>query len=306
MSTLDDTTLILQFINGHPTLAANQTLRVETAFNTLQLLAKRGGLLATLQQIDNIPTVLVRQGSDYCHLIRHILLENHFLPQGVGQHSEFVQYQKQNIPAGYTLHCTEARVLWKEWWTATRNRNPNSIDPDLLVFTRNTWYPIREIASIHGNLFVKTLVTELVFEVYDEVLWLNRPSDQPVKPKVTTFRHQSFIPVNSRAVSLGRQPTLEQSREPIAPNSATSPQKLAYSRTKRTYDLLRDRLDTPIGSRLDTPSVRPDLQDMLKMHQGKLYITTAIGEVVVEGENLKFWVNQTQDPAQKSLTSLQQ
>jgi hypothetical protein len=292
MSTLDDTVLIQQFIHGHATLAANQSLRVEPAFNSLQLLAKRGGLLAMLQQNNGSFIVLLRQGSEYRNLIRHILLENSFLPQGTVQQSEFEQYQETQIPAGYNLHCTEARVLWKEWWTTTRNNNRNGIQTDLLIFTRNTWYPVRDITSGHSTLFLKTLANELIFEGNQEVIWLKRSAEaEQEKPE---GERQSFEPVSVRAYSLTNQPALQQT---VASQNRRIPApQTAGSTPERSQEALRDRLDTA--------TLRPDLRDVLKMRQGKLYILTAIGEVVVEGEHLKFRLNQAQDRASSPFPAL--
>jgi hypothetical protein len=260
---------------------ANQSLRIEPAFNSLQLLTKRGGLLATLQQDNGNSTVLLRQGSDYRHLIRHILLENSFLPQGKVQRTEFEQYQKMQIPAGYTLHSTEARVLWKEWWTTTRNTQRNSIQTDLLIFTRNTWYPVRDIASNHGTLFLKTLGNELIFEANQEVIWLKRNVDETNVQK-TELQQQSFEPMSVRAAHLTHRTTIQQTA--TAQNRKTSDQPTAHPASEQNQENFRDRMDTA--------TLRPDLRGVLKMQQGKLYITTAIGEVVVEGEHLKFWLNQ--------------
>ncbi|HEY9805578.1 MAG TPA: hypothetical protein V6D04_03365, partial [Candidatus Obscuribacterales bacterium] len=70
MTLLDDIALIRQFVKGETTLAANQNLRVEAAFNALQLLVKRRGVVATAQLNDGkVSAILARAESEYWGLL---------------------------------------------------------------------------------------------------------------------------------------------------------------------------------------------------------------------------------------------
>jgi hypothetical protein len=73
MAALDDITLIKKFVDGEDILLANPNLRVEPAFDTVQLLAKTGELIATLKFVSKIRTALVRRESKYWDLVHQAL-----------------------------------------------------------------------------------------------------------------------------------------------------------------------------------------------------------------------------------------
>ncbi len=275
MNASDDASLVSQFLNREA-FAANQNLRVEPVFDSVQLLAKRGGMVATLKIIKGIKTVTLRKGSEYSNLVHHVLIENNYIPVSQSSQAEVIQYKARHIPAGYKLHCAEARLLWKEWWTGTRDGNRNSIQTDLLIYTRNTWYPIREVTCSQGALFVTTLVSEFVFQGSDQVIWLT---------KSTAESHQNSEQIDGakeRAkafLAATRSGSRLFSNQPIAP---TNQQTVAALPTPGSGTCNRTQQDEDI---------HPDLRQVVKFRQGKLYITTALGEIVVEGTNLKFWLD---------------
>ncbi len=288
MNILDDASLILQFVRQEGALASNQNLRIEPAFDSVQLIAKRGGLLATLKVQNNGPKVLVRRRSEYCNLVHQVLVENHFIPMNPSEKSEFTQYERRQIPDGYKLNCAEARFLWKEWWTNVRQGNRNNIQTDLVIFCRNTWYPIREIVCSHGTLFITTLVSEFVYQGSDLVVWLSKESSQVAENQATEKLPQALpIPQPNRS-------------DPSKPVFRQSPGRTAFvGRSLPPLAASPAQVNSP-GSRgnekSENSATRPDLRQVLKFRQGKLYITTAIGEIVVEGSHLKFWLND-EEPA---------
>lgn len=270
MHTLDDETLIQQFVNGEVTLAANQNLRVESAFQSTQLLAKRGGLIAAIKKVGDRSVVLLRQKSDYTELIHQILLKCHVIPTGMADQAEFEQYQKSEIPAGYQVNYTEARALWKEWWKNTRQSNPYSIQIELLIFARNTWYPVRNIVCNDSNLFVATLATEVAFQGSERIVWLSRQS-APLPASAArplTCPAPASLNQSTRALSVASSASVAAVPAAVVPNPSVSRETL------------------------DGRAFNPDLRQVLRFRQGKLYITTALGEIVVEGRDLKFWLNE--------------
>lgn len=274
MTPSDDAALVSQFLNREA-FAANQNLRVEPAFDSVQLLAKRGGMVATLKVVKGIKTVTLRRGSEYSNLVHHVLIEQNYIPVSQSSQAEVIQYEARHIPAGYKLHCAEARFLWKEWWTGIRDGNRNSIQTDLLIYTRNTWYPIREVACSQGVLFVTTLVSEFVFQGADQVIWLtkspNEANQTPAQVNEAKERAKAFLAATRSGSRLF-------SDQPIAP---TNQQPVAALPTPGSGACNRNPED----------DFHPDLRQVVKFHQGKLYIATALGEIVVEGANLKFWLN---------------
>lgn len=282
MNTLDDAALILQFVKRESTLASNQSLRIEPAFDSVQLLAKRGGLLASIKTNQNITAASVRRGSEYWNLIHQILVSNQFVPIEPSAKSEFLQYEQRQIPSGYKLNCTESRFLWKEWWTRVRNSNRNNIQTDLLIFCRNTWYPVREVVCSQGSLFVTTLVSEFIYQGSELIVWLSKEQSdmgEQATPSPVATQSQSTEPPKpvfrqtpGKTAFVGRD--IPPSSPPIAPPTPNGTDKEKQGNT----------------------AMRPDLREVLKFRQGKLYVTTPIGEVVIEGNNLKFWLND-EEPA---------
>ncbi|PSB31937.1 hypothetical protein [Stenomitos frigidus] len=265
MHILDDVTLIQQFISGEATLLANQKLRIEPAFNSVQLLANRGGLIATMKQVGSRQTILLRQASDYSNIVRQILIARQFVPvAGAVDQPGFEQYCADEIPAGYEANHTSAIALWKEWWRTARQQSAHGIHMDILIFARDTWYPIRNIVCSQGVLFITTLVSEVSFQSHEQFTWLRRlPASRPGDPPPLA----SPVPARSlQPLSRSPQPTIAHQERPTA---STSPDFLSK----------RDAL----GS-----SARSDLKQVLRFRQGKLYVTTALGDIVVEGSHLKF------------------
>lgn len=267
MPILDDTTLIQQFISGEVTLAANQNLRIEPAFDSVQLLAKRGGLIASLKRVGSRQTIVMRQPSDYSVLMHQLLLARHFVPtSGNGDQSGSAEYRADDIPDGYEVAHTTAKELWKEWWRTARHSGMHGIQMDLLIFARDTWYPIRNIVCSQGNLFVTTLVSEVSFMGDESLTWLRRlPAPQTITKTPPTA-----------APKLAR--SLQPFNKPIQPTSP-SPERAS---TPASANFLNK------PEALNSALSHPELRQVLRVRHGKLYIKTALGEIVVEGRELKY------------------
>jgi hypothetical protein len=284
MNTLDDAALIQQFVKRKVTLLANQSLRVEPAFDSTQLLAKRGGLIATIKLVKGVCAIGVRRGSEYAQQVHQVLVENHFIPISALDQSEFWQYEECQPPAGYKLHCTEAKFLWKEWWSRVRYSNRNAIQTDLLIQVRDTWYPIREAVCSQGLLYVTTLVSEFVFKGSDQTIWLSKLPNESPSCLSTVPAATSPPAAPSAERQLPNQPLRQQpfkppaisGKEPASRSAASVPTEVPLSRSKES---------------LADQAFRPDLREVVEIRQGKLYIMTALGEIVIEGNNLKFRLN---------------
>lgn len=282
MNTLDDLALIQKFIRGETTLLANQRLRIESVFDSTQLSAKRGGLIATIKPGAEGLIVLLRRDSEYYNLVHQCLLDRSLMPTGEIDQAGFERYCPCRVPAGYKLNCTEARALWKEWWMSARHGNRSSIQTNLLIFTRNTWYPIREIACNQGTVFITTLVTEVMLQGTDQVIWLSRlPGEAPNPAKNLSQKPPAPPEVRYGHDNLGR-PTVIRSPAP-------TPSEAAAGSHRAVLPKHVDESETGVSS----TALHPDLRRVVKMRQGKLYITTALGEVVVQGGNLQFWLQES-------------
>jgi hypothetical protein len=280
MNTLDDITLIVQFVKQEGKFISNQNLRIEPAFDSIQLLTKRGGAIATIKTSKDAPVVSLRRNSEYWDLVNQSLTEHGFMPKNPLEKSEFIQYEKHEIPDGYSLHCTEAKILWKEWMNRVRYDSRNTVQTDLLIICNDGWHSMHEIVCSYGSLYITIPTSEIVYQSADLVVWLSK------KPNYSAGQS------SEKTASTGYA------------NSSTNSNHSASKQNLRQADFIGKDLpqQTPLppGAKAsgsasrekqgNTP-IRPDLREVIKFRQGKLYVTTAIGEVVIEGSNLKFWLN---------------
>ena len=193
MNTLDDLTLVRQFVNRDATPVTSQNFRLESALEMTQLLSKKGELLARLDPLTQPPRLMVKSGTRYWALLHQILSEHGFmladqsarslqkLPDALG----FIRYEAQQIPIGYQLHCTPANALWKVWLAQARPRHRLDMRLELLMFTRNAWFPIQEISGDRDSVLIKTLITSTPLQAGDYISWLQKTKAvDPSKPEM--------------------------------------------------------------------------------------------------------------------------
>ncbi len=178
MDKIDDVALIRKFVQGELTLLSNHNLRVEPAFNTAQLLAKRGELLASAKLVGQIRSILVRQSSVYEDLLNRILSEHRYIPTRVNDQG-LVEYEPCPIPDGYELNYTEVRQLWKIWRVnyckTDSSKNPPR-PPDaqaLLIRYKKSWALIVAILYGQENFFIQIPGDEIMLHSSDRLVWLN-------------------------------------------------------------------------------------------------------------------------------------
>jgi len=247
MTSLDDLTLMQWFVSGDAILEANQSLRVQPANNLRQLLGRKGLLLATAYDAAIPPRIEVRRSTDYTDVLHQILIDHQFMPVGQGLDSQVLCYTYSPIPQGYRINYTEARQLWKHWWMSVGRLRQRNLQLDLFVLTQNQWYPIREIAVNSGTLYIETLRGETVHQGGDMMVWLEKDSGE--EPEKTQVWASPAAKVEPAPA------TKVEAAVPPAP----APQ--------------------PIAS--------PALASVVCTREGKIYVKTALGVVVIEGDNLK-------------------
>jgi hypothetical protein len=169
MNPIDDTSVIRRFVQDEVALVANSNLRVEPVFNTAQLIAKKGGLIASAKLAGQIRSVLLRHTSTYGELVDRILVENGYIPTGTTAQG-LAQYERRQIPAGYAANCTEARLLWKLWRSHSKS---NVAQPPLQVLTLHGWEAVETIAFGQESFFVRVASQEMMLHTSDRVVWLN-------------------------------------------------------------------------------------------------------------------------------------
>lgn len=272
---LDDLSLLRQYLRQESTLLANPNLRVQPVADAVQLLSRTGELLA-VAKFNQLPaSVSVRPESAYEPLLKKLLLAHSFLPTGQCEDHQFYCYQYHLIPEGYTLNATPAMALWKSWWGRQRRFLGNASQTDLLMFTRQKWYPVREMVCDKGSLFIKTWVGETAHAAEDLVVWLEIEEQDSDDDKT-----QFFFPQPAGETSI--KPQSSEVKQPSAAQAELDTRTLQQSPAPKTAQSSPKPTSTP------SPV---ELQQVARYHNGKLYVRTALGYVVVVGSELRCGLN---------------
>ncbi|OLP20251.1 hypothetical protein BST81_00460 [Leptolyngbya sp. 'hensonii'] len=324
-----DAILIKKFVEGETTLLSNQSLRVEANFDAVQLIAKKEGIVATIKRSEKIPVATVRRQSSYTDLLHATFLKGQYVPVNFNSKESFITYQKPEIPEGYQVRFAEARILWKEWWVRRRKYSTQSIQVELLVLAREKWYPIRDIVSTEGVIFVTTLLGETILQGSDFIAWLDlapqqpqpqgyspttekrlpetdlssRPATEPsriARPsapgRVIASKLQPQTPLASYRPPSGPVAPAEQPFHSLPPTEPIPPAASPPVGVAKAVELGRvpAATDAAAGPGEPTSSVGvaefAAISSVLKFAQGRLYVRTAIGDIVIEGADLQFWL----------------
>ncbi|PSN12119.1 hypothetical protein C7293_21555 [filamentous cyanobacterium CCT1] len=282
MTSPDDLTLLQWFVSGNATLEANQSLRVQPANSLRQLLGRKGKLLATAYDAATPPRIEVRRNTDYTDLLHQILLDYHFMPIGQGLDSQVLCYAHSVIPVGYRMNYTEARQLWKQWWIRSSRRGNRNLQLDLFVLTQNQWYPIRDIAINSGTLYIETLRGETVHYGDDMVVWLEKDSAEAGEETRFWAVKAPQYPSVTPSGSVDPAPAETSGSTPPAP-----PIKVPAAATPLPpCPLPPGPAASPSTVQPPTPA-NPALASVVCTREGKVYVKTAVGVVVIEGDNLR-------------------
>ncbi|MGB3205087.1 MAG: hypothetical protein WBB28_08870 [Crinalium sp.] len=183
-SIIDNVTIIRNFISGNDRLISNQNIRIEKALDSVQLIGKKGEVLAFNKTIDNQPLCVIKYDSTYREVLNLILLESNFLPIGKSEQQQgFFEYKRADVPAGYKLNWTEAQTLWKIWWPSQKRKYAVEIELDILIYQKNQWYPIQDIVGTEGFFKIKTLIGEITVGSQDKIIWIDKISQQNLNPQ---------------------------------------------------------------------------------------------------------------------------
>ncbi|MDZ8028258.1 MAG: hypothetical protein RMY36_020520 [Nostoc sp. SerVER01] len=175
LSNLD---LIREFIQNSihkkDILLSNPSLTAQTVYKANQLSAKSEGVIAIAQISNTLCQFSISPNSSHWELINQALAEYSFLLKGEIDSRGFYQYQYCEIPKGYEMQCTKCVMLWRSWWKYRKYTSRPGIPLELLIRTRDSWYPIRDLIISDGLLYIKTLGTEIALDSNDLVTWLKK------------------------------------------------------------------------------------------------------------------------------------
>ncbi|MEH1817973.1 MAG: hypothetical protein V7L31_02550 [Nostoc sp.] len=155
-------------------LLANPSLTAQTVYKINHLTAKSEGIISTAQLNATISEFLILSKSSHWELLNQALAEYNYILKGNINSHGFYCYQYCQVPQGYRLQCTKSVLLWRAWWKYRKNTLQLGISSDLLIQTRDSWYPIRDLSISDGLLYVKTLGSEIEVHADDLVIWLNK------------------------------------------------------------------------------------------------------------------------------------
>lgn len=173
---LSDLELIQAFIKnsieGKEVLLSNPNLRAEKIYDSNQLSCKGEGLLLTFKLNDKLPVFRLKEDTSYWESINQVLVARNYLLFGKIDNKRFYQYQYVQLPKGYEGNCTKAVLLWRSWWKYRQKILKEGIPLEMLIRTRNTWYPIKNVECGHGLIYIQTLGQEIPLHGNDLVVWL--------------------------------------------------------------------------------------------------------------------------------------
>ncbi len=266
------------FVSGDATLEANQSLRIQPANNLRQLLGRKGSLLATAFDAAMPPRIEVRRRTDYTAVLHQILIDHHYVPVGQGLDSHVLCYAYYPIPAGYRIVYGQARQLWKAWWTHPSHLSDRHLQTDLFVLADQKWYPVRDITLNSATLYVETLRGETAHHSDDMMVWLEKDlcneADKTCfwAPPAVKAESANAVPSTPAAVT---QP--EAAPWVVAPPPPPPRRAAVQARPQATVD--------------------PALAPVVYALDGKVYVHTAVGLIVVEGEHLNAYCSNAQRAA---------
>jgi hypothetical protein len=274
---LDDISLIQEYIQGKNKLGFNNNLRIEPAGETIQLLTKKGVMLASVNVASQFKVILVRQNSNYWELINKILLENSLMPTGKLV-NELMRYEYHPIPRGYKINYAEANELWQYWQRNTSPDTDSSKRLNLLVFNPEGWQPIKDVALSNETVFIKTYASDVVIHNCSRIAWL-----APTRESFDAAVSQSSGFVRASAQTNPAPAIVENDKE--HDNLQLVVQNILWSEAKVNQEENTQQV-TPSTS---TKNSSRTANNVLSIDQGRLYIQTIEGEIVVEGTDLAFW-----------------
>ncbi len=303
---LDDATLIKEFISGKKQLIFNQNLCIEPVSDSLQLLTKKGLLLATLNEAGQYKVVFIKPQTTYCEIIHNMLLEHSIMPTEKIEHG-LMRYEYKPIPLGYQIHHAESNVLWKIWRQNSSHKTSQNISSKLdtekplyiLAFTSEGWQPVIEMASGNESIFIRTCIDEIVVHLSDRIFWSSPKEDTQIstieKGNNTKNEIETTIVTNKNN---SPQIVMDICDEPVT-ILQTSPWNIIPTKENNEKHETNKYLTEVATSTQSKVTSHTSTNNILSIFQGKLYIQTIEGEIVVEGSHLKFWFS---PPEGKNIT----
>jgi hypothetical protein len=181
---MDDATLIQRFIDSccegeSSDLLMSANLRSEILPKHLQLLTKRGEVVATAKIGELRLSFIVNHHCCYAPLVHEALFARNFFPVQNQRVAHSYQYFKAEVPHGYKPRWTTVKELWRTCWTKG-GLTRSGIPIDILLYAlgpdnrQYTWCPIRGMDCVSGMLAVKLLNREETLDPNAMITWMEQ------------------------------------------------------------------------------------------------------------------------------------
>ena len=200
---------VSSFLSGRPTLLSNSELRVEPIGDTLQLIAKIEGLVATAKLSEEQRYSTIRYRSSFWPQLHEAMIKQKCLPVRPSKISGFHEYEPVEVPKGYSVHFTNSLDLLQTWWSYKKEDGPRSI-MSLLVLHKEILYPIQDLVCEQGVITIQTSAYRRQINPLDMLCWLkkieeptspstlkrkkqvkkNQPKNHPHRPKQCSSKHR--------------------------------------------------------------------------------------------------------------------
>ncbi|WP_299409181.1 hypothetical protein [Acaryochloris sp. IP29b_bin.148] len=191
---------VSSYLSGRPALESNAELRVEPIGDTLQLLAKTEGLVATAKFSGDHRHSSIRYKSSFWPQLHKAMAMQKCLPVCQSKIIGFYEYKPIDIPGNYSIHFTNSLDLLQAWWMCTKKNRQRSL-MSFLVLCRGVLYPIQNLVCERGNITIQIAGHRMRLNPLNRLSWL-KSTEQPAlslpsEPKKQFNRTQSKKGSNS-------------------------------------------------------------------------------------------------------------
>jgi len=185
---------VSSFLSGHSALESNAELRCEPIGDTLQLLAKTEGLVATAKLSGDQRYSSIRYKSSFWPQLHEAMAMQKCLPNRQSDISGFYEYKPIDIPENHSVHFTNSLDLLQTWWMYEKENRQRSL-MSLLILYRGVLYPIQNLVCERGIITIQISGHRMRLNPLNMLSWLKsieQPTPSlPSKPKKQLDKTQS-------------------------------------------------------------------------------------------------------------------
>ena len=177
---------VSSYLSGQSGFESNAELRFEPIGDTLQLLAKTEGLVATAKLSGDQRHSSIRYKSNFWSLLHEAMVLQKCLPVRQSNISGFYEYEPIDIPKNYSVHFTNSLDLLQTWWKSEKEHGQCS-SMSFLVLYRGILHPIQSLVCERGIITIQISGQRMRLNPLNRVSWLKSMEhttlSQPSKPK---------------------------------------------------------------------------------------------------------------------------